>query len=302
MSSRCSFPEDHPLFSGFLPAAPAPLSAMLADHDLIVVLGAPIFTFHVDGDGPLFGSGVPIFQLTENPASAARATVGTSIVGAMRPMLEALLAGTSPAPCPRHTPLGRSRVEPPSGGDPISAEFVMHVLSRAMPRDAVIVEEAPSHRAAMQRHLPIRTSGGFYNMASGGPGWGLPAAVGVALAEPARRVICVIGDGSTMYSVQAWWTAAQLRLPLTTVILNNTGYGAMRAFSQMMQLGPVPGIDLPGLYFVALASGQGCDAFRVRRAHEVPGALRAALDASRPTVVEIGVEDAVADLYAGDRR
>jgi benzoylformate decarboxylase len=302
VSSRCSFPEDHPLFSGFLPAAPASLSAMLSGYDLVVVLGAPVFTFHVDGDCPLFCSGVPIFQLTEDPTSAARATIGNSIVGTMRPMLEALLAGASPAPHTRHTPLERSRVEPPSGGDPISPEFVMHMLAEAMPRDAVIVEEAPSHRAAMQRHLPIRTSGGFYNMASGGLGWGLPAAVGVALAEPTRRVICVIGDGSTMYSVQAWWTAAQLQLPLTTVVLNNAGYGAMRAFSQMMKLGDVPGIDLPGLDFVALAMGQGCDAVRVTHAHELAGALGAALHAPGPSVVEIGVEDTVADLYAGDRR
>jgi benzoylformate decarboxylase len=303
VSSRCSFPEDHPFFAGFLPAAPEPLSAMLSGHDLIVVLGAPVFTFHVEGDCGLFRSGVPIFQLTEDPAAAARAAAGTSIVGAMRPMLETLLDQiAAPAAQTREAPRGRPpAAAAPHGGDPIRADFVMHALSQALPRDAVVVEEAPSHRAAMQRYLPIRTSGGFYTMASGGLGWGLPAAVGVALANPARRVVCVLGDGSAMYSVQAWWTAAQLRLPLTTVILNNAGYGAMRAFSQMMRLGNVPGIDLPGLDFVALAAGQGCDAVRVDRARDLPGALRHALDAAnRPCVVEVAVEDTVTDLYAGE--
>jgi hypothetical protein len=84
--------------------------------------------------------------------------------------------------------------------------------------------------------------------------------------EPARRTVCLIGDGSAMYSIQALWTAAQRQLPLTVVVLNNSGYGAMRSFSQVMQVRNVPGLDLPGIDFVKLAEGLGCDAMRVSRA------------------------------------
>ena len=68
-------------------------------------------------------------------------------------------------------------------------------------------------------------------MDSGGLGYGMPAAVGVALAKPGTRVIGLIGDGSSMYSIQALWSAAQLKLPMTFVILNNRRYAALQEFA-----------------------------------------------------------------------
>ncbi len=88
-------------------------------------------------------------------------------------------------------------------------------------------------------------------MASGGLGFSLPAAVGIALGRPGVRTVCLIGDGSAMYSIQALWTAAQRKLPLTIVVINNAGYGAMRSFSQVMQVRKVPGLELPGYRFRA---------------------------------------------------
>src|SRR4029453_5054340 len=95
----------------------------------------------------------------------------------------------------------------------------------------------------------------FYTMASGGLGFALPAAVGMALGRPSERIVCLIGDGSAMYSIQALWTAAQRKLPMTVVVVNNAGYGAMRSFSQVMQVRNVPGLELPGIDFVKLAHG-----------------------------------------------
>ena len=151
----------------------------------------------------------------------------------------------------------------PAAGDPIPVDYLLHTLARAMPDDAVLVEEAPSHRPAMQKTMPMRGQDSFYTMASGGLGWSLPAAVGMALGKPERRTVCLIGDGSAMYSIQALWTAAQRKLPLTVVVINNSGYGAMRSFSQVMQVRNVPGLELPGIDFVKLAQGMGCDAVRV---------------------------------------
>ena len=96
----------------------------------------------------------------------------------------------------------------------------------------------------------------------------------MALGRPERRTVCLIGDGSAMYSIQALWTAAQRKLPLTVVVINNAGYGAMRSFSQVMQVRNVPGLDLPGIDFVKIAEGMGCDAVRVSQGHR---SLRAAL-------------------------
>jgi benzoylformate decarboxylase len=94
----------------------------------------------------------------------------------------------------------------------------------------------------MHNFMPMRGQDSFYTMASAGLGWGLPAAVGLALGRPERRTVCMIGDGAAMYSIQALWTAAQQQLPLTVVVINNFGYGAMRSFSQVMQVRNVPGL------------------------------------------------------------
>ena len=174
----------------------------------------------------------------------------------------------------------------------------MHSLSTAMPDDAALVEEAPSHRPAMQRFLPMRGQDSFYTMASGGLGYSLPAAVGMALGRSERRTVCLIGDGSAMYSIQALWTAAQRKLPMTVVVLNNSGYGAMRSFSQVMQVRNVPGLDLPGIDFVKLAEGQGCQASRVSKAAELAPTLKRALAHDGTSLVEVIVDSAVPLLYA----
>src|SRR5437870_9164008 len=135
-------------------------------------------------------------------------------------------------------------------------------------------------------------------MSSGGRGYSLPAAVGMALGRPQDRTVCLIGDGSAMYSIQALWTAAQRRLPMTVVVINNSGYGAMRSFSQVMQVRNVPGLDLPGLDFVKLAEGMGCDATRVTKSSELAPALKHALSHNGTSLVEVMVDSATPLLYA----
>lgn len=90
-SARCSFPERHPQFAGFLHASPAQLSDALREHDVIVVIGAPVFTFHVEGHAAIFDGGATIFQITDDADAAAVTPVGTSIIATMKPALGALL-------------------------------------------------------------------------------------------------------------------------------------------------------------------------------------------------------------------
>jgi len=295
-SARCSFPETHPQFAGFLHASPSQLSEALAVHDLVVVIGAPVFTFHVEGHAPIFDGATTLFQITDDSEAAAATPAGTSIVASMKPALAALIemAGETK----RAMPKPRSLPPAPRAADPIPAEYLLHRLQAAMPEGAVLVEEAPSHRPAMQKFMPMRGQDSFYTMASGGLGYALPAAVGIALARPEIRTVCLIGDGSAMYSVQALWTAAQRQLPLSVVVLNNAGYGAMRSFSQVMQVRNVPGLDLPDIDFVKIADGMGCDAVRVAKSSELPPALKRALTHKGPSLVEVLVDSEVPLLYA----
>ena len=174
----------------------------------------------------------------------------------------------------------------------MSVAYVMHTLAGLRDRHSIIVEEAPSARPVIQTWLPIFHSETFFTMCSGGLGHSMPAAVGRALAKPQQKVSAVIGDGSSMYAIQALWSAAHLRLPITFVILKNRRYAALQDFSKVFgykEGEPVAGTDLPDLDFVALAKGQGCDGVRVSDAAQLAQVLQEALRSPRTTLVEVEV-------------
>lgn len=290
MSSRCSFPEEHRLFAGFLPAMREKIVEILTGHDFIFAIGAPAFTYHVEGSGPHVPEGALLYQLIDDPATAAWIPIGTSVVGNVRLGLVDLLA--RPAPKSRPLPDRRPLCERADPSPIMSVAFALQTLAEVRDASDVVVEEAPSARPVMQQYLPFTRSETFFTMASGGLGYGMPAAVGVALAKPGARVINLIGDGSSMYSIQSVWTAVQLALPITFVILNNARYAALQEFAPVFGFSatdPVQGTDLPGIDFVALARGMGCDGVRITDVALLKTALQEAILSYKPRLVEIAV-------------
>ncbi len=171
MSARNSFPERHPLFAGFLPANRAAIVALLQGADLILALGAPVFTYHVEGDGPHIPEGAALIQLTDDPGAAAWCPAGTSIVTHLKLGVTALLrAQPTAARAPPSIPARASRIAPES----LTDRYLLQQLSALRPTDSIIVEEAPSSRGPMHDHLPILERETFHTCASGGLGFGLP--------------------------------------------------------------------------------------------------------------------------------
>ena len=290
MSGRCGFPEDHRLFSGFLPAMREKIVDLLGGHDLVFAIGAPAFTYHVEGFGPHLPRGAELVQLIEDPAIAAWAPLGTSAVGNIRQGVLDLLA--RPAPAAR--PLPPARIAPPRAEPTpvMSVAYVLQTLAEVRDPHAIVVEEAPSARPVMHRYLPMTQSETFYTMCSGGLGHSMPAAVGVALAKPDSKVIGLIGDGSAMYSIQALWSAAQLKLPITFIIINNHRYAALQEFAPTFGFqpdDPLVGTALPDLDFLALAKGHACHAVRVTDAAELRSVLIDALKSPVPILVDVQV-------------
>ena len=101
-----------------------------------------------------------------------------------------------------------------------------------------------------------------------------------------------------MYSIQALWTAAQRKLPLTVVVINNAGYGAMRSFSQVMQVRNVPGLDLPGIDFVRSRKAWAATPCASARSSELAPALARGLAHDGVSLIEVMVDSAVPLLYA----
>ena len=303
-AERGGFPQDHPLFQGMLPLAMAPLAERLAGHDVVLVCGAPVFRYYPYLPGPIVPEGTTLFQFTDDPDEAARAPAGTAIVGDIALALERLLAEV-PA-TEREVPARRPPAAPPSPrpGEPMPPVVAMQALAKALPVNAVIVEEAASNRAAFYDQVRINQPGGYFATASGGLGFAVPAAVGVQLARPDRQVACVVGDGAAIFALPALWTAAQHHLPIVYLVLRNGHYGILKSFAAFHGLSEqIPGLDLPGLDLVSLAHGFGCVGRRVDQASEIEGALRTAFSEARrdgtPILIEVVVDATMPSLVPG---
>jgi len=219
---------------------------------------------------------------------AAWLPTGTAIVASPRLGIADLLA--RPAPPPRARPPARPAPPRVAPGARISVEYLMQTLHEVRPPDSIFVEEAPTSRPTMQVYVPIDRPRGFYTGSSGALGHGIAATVGVALGRPGEKVIGLIGDGSSMYAIQALWTAGQLALPITFVIIRNGRYQALEDFGKHFGLAQTPGTKLPALDFVALAKGHGIEGCRVERPDALATTLRQALASDKPILVEVVVD------------
>src|SRR5690606_26978558 len=148
-----------------------------------------------------------------------RSPVGDSVVGDVRLSLQALRSVQPQRP--RAAPARWQRAPRVEPKDPIEVAYLLQTLAELRSPEDIVVEEAPTARVVMHQHLPILQPRTFFTMASGGLGHSLPAAAGIAMARPDRKVIAIIGDGSTMYSIQTLWTAAQLGLNMSCIVVNN---------------------------------------------------------------------------------
>ncbi|MGC1215735.1 MAG: benzoylformate decarboxylase [Micromonospora sp.] len=292
---RAVFPEDHPHFRGVLPYAIGPLAEALNGHDTVLVVGAPVFRYYPHIPGDYLPADARLLHVTDDPDEAARAPVGESALGdaglTLAALLELVPAADRPAPSARPDP------EPPEVTAPPSADALFAALAGHWPADGVLVQESPSNLAALRRRLRVTRPGSYFTMASGGLGFGLPAAVGIALAERhtgrGRPVVAVVGDGSFHYSVQALWTAARLQLPLPVVVPVNHQYAILKAFADLKHTPGVPALDLPGLDVTAVARGYGCASTVVDPLDRLGEALDAALAADRPTVLPVPISTEV---------
>jgi benzoylformate decarboxylase len=283
---RCPFPTTHPYFRGLLSASIKRISAALSGHDLVLVVGAPVFRYHQYEPGAYLPEGAELIAVTADPQEAARAPVGDAIVGNIHATLRALADNVRQSDRP--SPTRQQRPAPAEiGPGPLLPEAVFDVIAATAPSDAIYVNESTSTTEFLWRRLPMQYPGSYYFGAAGGLGFAMPAALGVQLAEQSRRVIAVIGDGSANYSVTALWTAARYKIPVIFLILKNGTYGALRWFAEVLKVYGVPALDVPGIDFLSLAKGYGVEGIRAVTAEELKQALTAALGSESPTLIEV---------------
>lgn len=293
------FLSEHPCYMGSLSRTQTQVRDLLAPYDLLVVLGADPLRMSVHSETLPLPEGMPMVQvglvdwdLAKNFGAeiALKADVRETLrvlTPALRSAggkeLETRARNSSAALAPSNWTARRvklvAEIEKSSTRTPISPDWLALQVVEAMPANAILVDEALTSSRYITALKPYRDRYDYHALASGGIGWGLPASVGVSLANPDRPVVCYSGDGSAMYSIQSLWTAARHKLPLTVVLVNNGGYRIIKQrLLSFHQDDNFIGMDFadPPVDFTALAGSLGVKAVRVTD----PAALKPALDAA----------------------
>ena len=297
ISPLASFPQDHPLFQGHLPPAQKQLAERLSDHDVVLVLGAPVFLYYPYAPGPTVAGETRVLHVSEDPEEAARAAVGTSVVGDVGLAIRGL---TQLLPVVyRQRPPAQEPPPEPEAGTPMAVEYLMHTIAGVLPEEAVVFDETASSKAKLHRYVRFNRPGGYHTSAAGGLGFCMPGSVGFKLAVPDKPVVCTIGDGSSMYSIQALWSAAHYGAEVAFIVVNNRGYSILKGFRDAIGAGDrVPGLDVEGIDFVGVARGLGVDGERVEEAGDLLPAVKRAMNAGRPYLLEVVVDPEVPKLLS----
>jgi benzoylformate decarboxylase len=318
LPAALSFPMTHPHYRGELPGDHARIRQALGRADAVLLVGGEFFKeiFHA-AESPLAESAA-VIQIDAAPQALARnlspaVAMAADPRAALHALHEAMLSAASAnyhaaAERRRETQAElkqaerlkqEQRLKRGWAQRPIASARVMWELKQALPKPAVVVSEAITASADLMRTLSLERPGDYYGSRGGGIGQGLPTALGVQVAHPDRRVVCVSGDGSAMYSIQALWTAAHHHLPVVFVILNNRAYRVLkinmdRYRSDFGLAGerPYPHMDLidPELEFVRLSEGMGVPARRVEQPEELGAAFRDAFASGTPYLLDVVVE------------
>ena len=284
--SRCPFPTRHPLYRGILPAGIATVAEKLAKHDLIVTMGSAVFRYHEYVAGNYLPVGAELWGVTSDPDEATRAPVGRLIVGDPAEALERVLELVPERPSPEATSFGEPVIRADTAGPPFSAEAILDAIDEAKDDDTIIALEWTSVDILWDR-LDLSMPRSLFFPASGGLGWGLPAAIGMQLADPTRRVLALIGDGALHYTVSGLWTAAHYNIPVVFVVPRNSEYAALKKFTRLMHAPDTPGLELPDMDVVALATSYGISSQRVDSLADLTTALSKGLTGNRPVLIEV---------------
>lgn len=300
-SGRSVFPTDSPHWRGYLPFGYGLIAEALSDHDLVVVIGAPAFTTYPYVEGRVVHAGTSLVLVSDDPDELARAPLGDGILAdpaltlaSLR--LDAQRRRLTPRPV---TALPRPGSPPVTATGRPTAAAVFAALGPALPKTLRLTNESPSNLADFHAHVPLTFApAGYLTTPNGGLGYGLPAAVGAALADPTTPVLAVIGDGSLHYTGQALYTAAQHRADLVVLILRNAEYAILKSFAAFENVGAIPGLDIPGLDPVAYARSYGVPGTTVDGGSEaVRDAVLAAIAAGGPHLIDVPIAADVPPLF-----
>jgi benzoylformate decarboxylase len=313
LHGRAVFPPTHPLWQGMLAPATAAIRSALGPYRRVLLVGSQAFMVYPRTDGPPLEPTTELVHLASSPEPVGRAHPAVhGAVGDLRATLTALLPevrtrteGLMDLAVRRAEAETRAEKERADreaaaldryGPAPMAPMAAAHALVRAVPRGTPIVDEAITTGVYVRGFHHQATADTYFFNRGGGLGWGMPVATGISLARGGQPVLCVVGDGSTMYSPQALWTAAREHLPVLFAVVDNGQYLILKNLLRGMG-GPsvaqdrFVAMDLgdPPLDFAALATSMGVASTRIESTHDIAGVVRSALNRGEPHLLHIPI-------------
>ena len=308
------YPVTHPTCMGDLTRNQKKIRQTLEQYDFMLCLGADLLRMSPKSDVEPLPPEMEVMHISErewelgknySTEYAVRADVKETL-RALLPILRAARSEQYKADATKRLQELSSRnwsancakmradVQANATAQPIDQRYLVKQLVDVLPANVIVVDETLTAAPAIAGMLPAQDPHAYYGLASGGLGFGMPGAVGVSLAQPDRPVVATIGDGSSMYGIQALWTAAHLKLPITYVIINNRSYRIIKERLMAMRgTDAFVAMDMndPAIDFVGVAKGMGMDAHSVTDPTKLADVLTAAIASGKPTLVEVVVAD-----------
>ncbi len=307
------FCSEHDCFQGHLSRNQEQVKNILVKHDLLIFLGSDILRMSVMSETDPLPENIDIVHITERTWELGKNYPTEFAIGAnVRDTIDALIPKIKLKQTDSHLSIYRTRLEKikntnwkskkniytsnilnNSNSLKLSPEYLMMLIAKNLPSDAVVVEEGLSSTQTLLNFLTIKHRNQFFGLASGGIGFATAGAIGISLALPDRPIIAIIGDGSIMYSIQALWTAAHLTLPITYLVLNNGGYEILKQRLKAFRgVENYVGMELmkPAIDFAILAKSMGVPGVKVENSQEICNLLKNSSTRPGPLLIEIKVD------------
>ena len=316
--SEVNFPTAHPQWGGMLNLNSAATAWQLEKADVVLAVGTDVFASFLYVDEPFLQPETRLIHLDSNyweieksyptevgimaDPAAGLADLAESLDGNMtggQREAAATRAATLAAARQRDNERYQDRIKATWDNRPMPVERMMHELAAAVPADTIIADEAVTSRPALNRAFDFEKPGDIYGIRGGALGWAMPGALGVKLAHPDRPVLAVVGDGASMYTVQALWTASRYNIPVVYAICNNQAYRIlkvnMEVYLRNMLKDRERDSDYVGMDFAnrldlaMMAQAMGVPGERVDDPAEIGPAIQRAFESGRPALLDITI-------------
>ena len=320
--SEVNFPTNHPLYCGALNTSSPATSRLLSGGDVVVAVGANVFSSFLYVDEPFLSPDTKLVHLDNNPWEVEKiyptevgivADPGAGLSELTEALEHDMNGPAREAAATRTATLAEERRRGDEGyqrrlqerwdSNPMAVERMMHELAQASPPDTIIANEAITSSPALMREFTFDEPGTLFGIQGGALGWAMPGALGVQLANPGKPVLAVVGDGASLYTVQALWTAARYNIPVVYAICNNRSYRILKVnmdtylrhmLDDRERESEYVGMDFANpLDLAALAQALGVASEKVEDPAAIGPALEKAFASGKPYLLDVSIDGAL---------